>query len=412
MVPSLLSHQGHRSTLLAVALVAIPTWAASEQYVSTRQERDKTAADLSRIVYEDSSERAEELNATFGDRFELVADESAIGGHHGFEAIAVREKATSNIFIAYEGTKDRDDFWVDADLVIETKLGHFAKDPTAIDSPYLDTHVDQAMTFYDHVKATYPNSPITLTGHSLGGTDAQVVGAKHGVPTVTFESPGVPPTLLQRLGIQPKTTLDMVDYQRSSDEFGSFGRDIGTTVQIVPSERIFSVSPEGYLSLGNPGLAAKLLFENFMGLVAQHAMPDIADDLRAMGVKGKIISKQVPPTETPSDTESTEEKPEAAESGDAAPATDSPVGEDPADIADLGNSPETVELEAEEAAEGGSGPEDEDPNSDEVTPPTPKPEKKKPTWREDAPYVFTLAAVSGGGGYYTQEQQTHTGANG
>ena len=37
--------------------------------------------------------------------------------------------------------------------------------------------------------ATYPNSTLWLTGHSLGGSLASLVGLTFGVPTVTFEAP-------------------------------------------------------------------------------------------------------------------------------------------------------------------------------------------------------------------------------
>jgi len=43
---------------------------------------------------------------------------------------------------------------------------------------------------YMNLTATYPTSTIWLTGHSLGGSLAALLGATFGVPTVTFESPG------------------------------------------------------------------------------------------------------------------------------------------------------------------------------------------------------------------------------
>ncbi|GAB1517986.1 Putative lipase atg15 [Rhizoctonia solani] len=43
---------------------------------------------------------------------------------------------------------------------------------------------------YANLTAMYPGANIWLTGHSLGGSLAALLGATFGVPTVTFESPG------------------------------------------------------------------------------------------------------------------------------------------------------------------------------------------------------------------------------
>lgn len=40
---------------------------------------------------------------------------------------------------------------------------------------------------YDGLIAAFPNASIWLTGHSLGGSLAALLGATFGVPTVTFE---------------------------------------------------------------------------------------------------------------------------------------------------------------------------------------------------------------------------------
>ncbi|KAG2198408.1 hypothetical protein INT47_008985 [Mucor saturninus] len=53
-----------------------------------------------------------------------------------------------------------------------------------------DLYYDNALAIFNQVYNQYPNSTIWLTGHSLGGAVASLVGITFGVPTVTFEVPG------------------------------------------------------------------------------------------------------------------------------------------------------------------------------------------------------------------------------
>jgi lipase ATG15 len=47
-----------------------------------------------------------------------------------------------------------------------------------------------ATDLFNNITEMYPTSNIWLTGHSLGGSMAALLGATFGVPTVTFEAPG------------------------------------------------------------------------------------------------------------------------------------------------------------------------------------------------------------------------------
>ncbi|ORY94077.1 Alpha/Beta hydrolase protein [Syncephalastrum racemosum] len=53
-----------------------------------------------------------------------------------------------------------------------------------------ELYYDHALEIYKDVSDRYPNATIWLTGHSLGGALASLVGLTFGVPTVTFEAPG------------------------------------------------------------------------------------------------------------------------------------------------------------------------------------------------------------------------------
>ena len=52
-----------------------------------------------------------------------------------------------------------------------------------------DKYYHTALEIYYNVTAVYPTADIWLTGHSLGGALAALVGRTFGVPTVTFEAP-------------------------------------------------------------------------------------------------------------------------------------------------------------------------------------------------------------------------------
>jgi putative lipase involved disintegration of autophagic bodies len=53
-----------------------------------------------------------------------------------------------------------------------------------------ELYYDYAANIYMDVADRYPGATIWLTGHSLGGAIATLLGQTFGVPAVSFESPG------------------------------------------------------------------------------------------------------------------------------------------------------------------------------------------------------------------------------
>ena len=80
-----------------------------------------------------------------------------------------------DIIIAYRGTDDWQDRMVDFDMV----------------RSQLPNQCIDAVRFYDKGANNNKNSDITVTGHSLGGSNAEIVSAIRGTVAVTFNAYGV-----------------------------------------------------------------------------------------------------------------------------------------------------------------------------------------------------------------------------
>lgn len=163
-----------------------------------------------------------------------------VRGEDGFQAASFRDTKTNKLYVAIAGTQvsDTRDVTFDAQLAAEKKLG---RPVTA--SPFEpgkgrnlpDSWVDQTNKFYKEsvvtLARTAPDAPsgVVCTGHSAGGVPCQVVAAKERIEAHTFNSPGVPDSLLQRHGVDPSGTVDITNHVRVTDKVGQFGSHLGTT---------------------------------------------------------------------------------------------------------------------------------------------------------------------------------------
>jgi RTX calcium-binding nonapeptide repeat (4 copies)/Lipase (class 3) len=93
----------------------------------------------------------------------------------GFEARTFQ--SGSEIVISYAGTDFSTPNPLAPDMRANNALGTGAWSPQLL----------QAAEYYLQVKAANPSVPVTLTGHSLGGGLAALVGVFFGVPSVTFD---------------------------------------------------------------------------------------------------------------------------------------------------------------------------------------------------------------------------------
>jgi len=97
---------------------------------------------------------------------------------------AVVAQKGNDIVISYRGTdlKNPSDLLADAEIL-------FGREKIKI---FLNDRFDEANNLYNSVKGIYPESNITLTGHSLGSAEAIYVGTKNNTKSVSFNE-GISP---------------------------------------------------------------------------------------------------------------------------------------------------------------------------------------------------------------------------
>lgn len=123
-------------------------------------------------------------------------------GDNGFKyAIYENIQNPNEIIIAYAGTDSAADWISNIQMATDNIPDQYA----------------QAINTYNTIKSENPNANITITGHSLGGSLAQLVGAATGSNTVTFNPYGTSEISIQ-VGINPAKKYDNIkNYNVSSD---------------------------------------------------------------------------------------------------------------------------------------------------------------------------------------------------
>jgi hypothetical protein len=92
---------------------------------------------------------------------------------------------------------------------------------------------DDSTNFANSVQADHPGQPISFTGHSLGGAEAQVQAASTGQKAVTFGAPGV--AFAVPASQAAAASKNVVNYVLPGDMVGASGTHIGQVVVALPS---------------------------------------------------------------------------------------------------------------------------------------------------------------------------------
>jgi hypothetical protein len=167
----------------------------------------------------------------------------------GFQATAYQRKGSSDIVIAYRGTEfDREpvhDGGVDAGMVL---LGVNAQAPDSIAfTKEVMAKAQKDAELNDRV------ANVTVTGHSLGGTLAEINAAKFGLKGETFNAYGA----ASLPGI-PSGGNQVIDHVRAGDVVSAASPHFGEVRVYASQQDIDTLSKAGYkddsglLSLRNP----------------------------------------------------------------------------------------------------------------------------------------------------------------
>ncbi|SEA83619.1 Protein of unknown function [Desulfuromusa kysingii] len=190
------------------------------------------------------------------------------GYNTGFSGVAFRNEDTKEVVVAYRGTDGPRDVTPD----LQAGLGQ-----------NVPNQYQQAKDFYDAVldktNTDSSNSP-TLTGHSLGGALAQLVGAVTGAETQTYNAPGVKDVLYNNpstFGVFSETaTFDNIKNNNFFlDTIHMVGEQLGNSITIG-GELSQAVIDAIKVLMTNFG---RLLPSTLEFLVDQHGIGTMVDSL-------------------------------------------------------------------------------------------------------------------------------------
>lgn len=228
---------------------------------------------------------------TILDGVEYQAFDSMNNPATGFQATAYERVDTGEIIIAYRGTEfDREpiqDGGVDAGMVL-TGINAQTADSEAFTQRVLATAKDKADTYGTPVN-------VTVTGHSLGGTLAEINASRYGLHGETFNAYGAAGL---NQGI-PAGGTQVIDHVRAGDVVSAASAHFGGVRVYATEKDIETLSHAGYrddstlLSPRNPIKAIDFdahAIDNFTPINPRlgHSIMDAEDQARYRAHEGMV----------------------------------------------------------------------------------------------------------------------------
>ena len=188
-------------------------------------------------AYNDSSYTGPVGNQAKADGYHLLMPPDAKPG--GFVGVAYinthSNPCAPSVVIAFRGTNNPKNILADLSFTAP-----FLGGPNALLRAYVGYAVQFVLSVYDYVQQNYPTAQITITGHSLGGAIAQIVGEAAHLPTATFNAPGMDQfydDLASELAPLTNSKLGLggtnINYRAEGDLVSLAGQQIGQTYTIL-----------------------------------------------------------------------------------------------------------------------------------------------------------------------------------